>query len=159
MTVGHTRLLTTLNIGQYGVHVRAFRAFESGCMANTGAAGGRGCCSPPIFIYLYINSGRWYLSHVPSTFETVNTHANVFFVFLPGGISKECRHIVSANCDFEAETGPTVPMFTGLSGNTWETAKIAHGSHNDVRHLCWRHLRSDGRTWAAKGPVIFTGCS
>ena len=29
--------------------------------------------------------------------------------------------------------------FTGFSGNTWETAKIAHESHNDVRHLC-RHI-------------------
>ena len=28
-------------------------------------------------------------------------------------------------------------MFTGLSGNTWETAKIPHESHNDVRRLCW----------------------
>ena len=28
-------------------------------------------------------------------------------------------------------------MFTGLSGNTCETAKIAHESHNDVRRLCW----------------------
>ena len=101
---------------------------------------------------LYINSGRWYLWHVPSTFATVNTHVNVFFVFLPGGISKEWRHIVSANCDFQGETGPIVPMFTGLSGNTWETAKIAHESHNDVRRLCWRHLRSAGRTWAAKAP-------
>ena len=27
--------------------------------------------------------------------------------------------------------------FTGLSACTWETAKIAHGSHNDVRRLCW----------------------
>ena len=27
--------------------------------------------------------------------------------------------------------------FMGLSGNTWETAKIAHESHNDVRRLCW----------------------
>ena len=50
--------------------------------------------------HLYINSGRWYLSHVPSTFATVNTHANVFFVFLPGGILKEWHQIVSANCDF-----------------------------------------------------------
>ena len=31
-------------------------------------------------------------------------------------------------------------MFTGLSGNTWETAKIAHESHNDVRCLCWLNL-------------------
>ena len=52
-------------------------------------------------LYLYINSGRWYLCHVPNTFATVNTHANVFLVFLSGGISKEWRHIVSANCDFE----------------------------------------------------------
>ena len=96
--------------------------------------------------YLHINSGRWYLSHVPSTFATVNTHA--------GGISKEWRQLVLANCDFEGETGPIVPMFTGLSGNTWETAKIAHESHNDVRRPCWRHLHSAGRTWAAKGPVI-----
>ena len=50
--------------------------------------------------HLYIDSGRWYLCHVPSTFATVNTHANVFFVFLHGGISKEWRHIVSAICDF-----------------------------------------------------------
>ena len=28
-----------------------------------------------------------YLWHVPSTFATVNTHTNVFFVFLPGGVS------------------------------------------------------------------------
>ena len=68
------------------------------------------------FDHLYINRGRWYLCHVPSTFATVNTHANVFFVFLPGGISKEWRHIVSANCHFEGETNPIVPMFTGLSG-------------------------------------------
>ena len=75
--------------------------------------------------------------HIPSTFATVNTHANVFFVSLPGGSSKEWRHIVSANCDFEGETLPIVPMFTPFSGNTWETAKIAHESHNDVRCLCW----------------------
>ena len=55
---------------------------------------------------LYINTGEWYLWHVPSTFATVNTHANVFFVFLPGGISKEWRHIVSANCDFDSEPLP-----------------------------------------------------
>ena len=99
-------------------------------------------------MHLYINTGEWSLLHVPSTFATVNTHASVFFVFLPGGISKEWRHIVSANCDFEGETSPIVPMFTGLSG----TAKIAHESHNDVRRLCWRHLRSAGRTWPAKAP-------
>ena len=75
---------------------------------------------------------------------TVNTHVNVFFVFLPGGISKEWRHIVSANCYFEGETGPIVPMFTGLSGNTWQTAKIAHESHYDVimapSSFCWPNL-------------------
>ena len=47
--------------------------------------------------------GQWYLGQVPSTVATVNTHANVFFVFLPGGISKEWRHIVSANCHFDRE--------------------------------------------------------
>ena len=56
--------------------------------------------------YLYINSGQWYLWHVPSTFATVNTHANVFFVFLPGSISKEWCHIVLANCDFDREHLP-----------------------------------------------------
>ena len=57
--------------------------------------------------HLYINSGQWYLWHVPSTFATVTyTHANVFFVFLPGGISKKWRHIVSANCDFDREPLP-----------------------------------------------------
>ena len=86
---------------------------------------------------LYINTGELSLLHISSTFAPVNTHANVFFVFLPGGISKEWLHIVSANCDFEGEILPIVPMFTGLSGNTWETAKIAHESHNDVRRLCW----------------------
>ena len=59
----------------------------------------------------------------------------MFFVFLPGGISKEWRHIVLSNCYFEGETGPIVPMFTGLSGNTWQTAKIAHESHDVRRHL------------------------
>ena len=57
-------------------------------------------------LYLYINTGQWYLWHVPSIFATVNTHANMFFVFLPGGISKEWRHIVSANCDFDREPLP-----------------------------------------------------
>ena len=55
---------------------------------------------------LYINTGQWYRWHVPSTFATVNTHANVFLVFLPGGISKEWHHIVSANCDFAREPLP-----------------------------------------------------
>ena len=31
----------------------------------------------------------------------------------------------------------SLPMFTGLSGNTWETGRKAHESHNDVRRLCW----------------------
>ena len=35
------------------------------------------------------------------------------------------------------ETLPIVPMFKGLSGKTWETVKIAHERHNDVRRLCW----------------------
>ena len=63
-------------------------------------------CSTARITNLYINTGRWYLWHVPSTFATVNTHANVFFVFLPGGISKEWRHIVSANCDFDRQPLP-----------------------------------------------------
>ena len=50
---------------------------------------------------LYINTGWWSLSRLPSTFAPADTHANVFFVFLPGSISKECHHILSANCDFE----------------------------------------------------------
>ena len=57
-------------------------------------------------VELYINSGEWYIWHVPITFATVNTHANVFFVFLPGGISKEWRHIVSTNCDFDRDPLP-----------------------------------------------------
>ena len=47
--------------------------------------------------HIYINTERYSLLRVPSTVAPANTHANVFFVFLPGGISKECRHIVSAN--------------------------------------------------------------
>ena len=74
-------------------------------------------------VHLYINSGRWYLSHVPSTFATVSTHANVVFVFLPGGISKEWRHIVSANCDFERNLPCQYRVFTDLSGNTWGDQK------------------------------------
>ena len=87
----------------------------------------------------------------------------MFFVFLPGGISKEWRHIISANCNFEGETLPIVPMFTGLSGNTWETAKIAHESHNDVRRLCWHAdaifvlLAELGRRKPPSGDPRFTG--
>ena len=33
-----------------------------------------------LLLYLYINTGELSHLHVPSTFETVNTHANVFFV-------------------------------------------------------------------------------
>ena len=65
---------------------------------------------------LYINSGRWYLSHVHSTFATVDTHANVFFVFLRGGIRKEWRHIVSANCDPISSVHGT--LFRGTPGET-----------------------------------------
>ena len=46
--------------------------------------------------------------------------------YLVASAKSAWRHIISANCDFEGESGPIVPMFTGLSGNTWETAKIAH---------------------------------
>ena len=78
-------------------------------------------------IYLYfllsINSRRWYLSHVPSTFATVNMYANVFFVFLPGGISKEWRHIVSANCEFKGNLPGQYRVFTSLLGNTWAGQK------------------------------------
>ena len=63
--------------------------------------GGTAILSKSLDINLYINTGWWSLSCLPSTFAPANTHANVFFVFLPGGISKECHHIVSANCDFE----------------------------------------------------------
>ena len=83
--------------------------------------------------HLYINSGRLYLSHVPSTFATVNTHANVFFVFLPaGGTSKFTGNlpgIYLANIECSG-------VFRGTPGRP----KIAHGSHNDVRRLCWLNL-------------------
>ena len=70
------------------------------------------------------NTEELSLWHVPSTFATVNTHANVFFVFLPGGISKEWRHIVSANCDFQGNYfADIVSLFTGLSRNTWGDQK------------------------------------
>ena len=55
--------------------------------------------------------------------SSVSTHANVFFVFLPGGISKEWRHIVSANCHFEGNLPGQYQVFTGLSGNTWADQK------------------------------------
>ena len=40
------------------------------------------------FFYILIAHGGTFAT------STVNTHANMFFVFLPGGISKEWRHIV-----------------------------------------------------------------
>ena len=69
------------------------------------------------YIYIpYINTERLSLFRFPSTFAPATTHANVFFVFLPGGISKECRHIVSANCDFEGETLPILYQVYGPFG-------------------------------------------
>ena len=89
-------------------------------------------------IHLYINTGWLSLFHVPSTFAPANTHANVFFVFLPGGISKEWRHIVSANCKLLPRYRI---MFTGLLGNTcMGRPKITRESQNDVRRLCWPNL-------------------
>ena len=85
---------------------------------------------------LYINTERLSLLAVPSTFAPANTHANVFLVFLSGGISKECRHIISANCDFEDKTLPISLIFTGLSENPGRP-QIEHESHNDVTRLCW----------------------
>ena len=40
--------------------------------------------------HLYINSGRWYLSHVPSTFATVNTH--LFFLSVFQGTPGETKN-------------------------------------------------------------------
>ena len=78
-------------------------------------------------IHLYINTGELSLWHVPSTFATVNTHANVFFVFLPGVISKERRHIVSANCDFEenyfADIVSCLRAFRGTPGETKNSSR------------------------------------
>ena len=75
------------------------------------------------------------LCHVPSTFATVNTHANVFFVFLPGGISKEWRHIVLANCHFDRQSLPCLGNVYGPFGQDLGDPKIAHESHNDARRM------------------------
>ena len=56
---------------------------------------------------------------------------------LPSGISKECRHIVSANCDFEGNYLLISYNVYGPFGEQLGRPKIAHRSHNDVRHLCW----------------------
>ena len=79
------------------------------------------CCG----IYILIADGGTFGTF--SAHATVNTHANVFFVFLPGGISKEWRHIVSANCDFKGNLPCQYRVFTGLSGNTWEDQKYLTG--------------------------------
>ena len=54
-----------------------------------------------LIFYILIADGGTF-----GTFATVNTHANMFFVFLPGGIIKEWRHIVSANCHFDRQPLP-----------------------------------------------------
>ena len=81
--------------------------------------------------FIIINSRWWYLCHVPSTFATVHTHANVFFVFLLGSISKEWHQIVSANCDWGEFTGPISSVHRSFREHL-RRPKIAHGCHNDV---------------------------
>ena len=66
------------------------------------------------------------------------TYPRVLCLLPCSGISKEWRHIDSANCDFDREPLPCLCMYTGLSVKTGETAKIAHESHNDVRRM-WGH--------------------
>ena len=90
-------------------------------------------------IYILIRDGCPF-SPVPSTFAPANTHANVFFVLLPVDICKECftlfRPIVTLR-------GITLPMSYNVYGPFREhlgRPKIAHGSHNDVRRLCWPNL-------------------
>ena len=48
--------------------------------------------------------------------------ATILFQQIVTLMGKRCRYCIK---------------FTDLSGNTWETAKIAHESHNDVRRLYW----------------------
>ena len=93
--------------------------------------------------YILINTGELSLLHVPSTVATVNTHANVFFVFLPGGISKEWRHMLLLFRQIVTLRGITLPISYHVYGPFGEhlgRPKIAHGSHNDVRRLCWLNL-------------------
>ena len=79
-----------------------------------------------------INTKRWSLFRIPITFAPANTHANVL-------------QRVPSYCFGKLWLwGGTLPIWyqvkcTGISGNTWvwETAKIAHKSHNDVKRLCW----------------------
>ena len=56
----------------------------------------------------------------------------MFFVFLPGGISKEWRHIVSANCDFDRELSPCLCNVYGPFGQDLGDRK------NYVRRM-WGH--------------------
>ena len=62
-----------------------------------------------LIIYILIRDSasgtNW---HVLSTFAAVNTKptCSLSSYLVPGGISKEWRHIVSANCDFDREPLP-----------------------------------------------------
>ena len=93
----------------------------------------------PCYYYLYINSGRWCLCHVPSTFVTVNTHANVFFVL---------RLLLAASAKSGVTLFRQIVTLRGIYrvniecfGEHLGRPKIAHGSHNDVRRLCWPNFR------------------
>ena len=76
---------------------------------------------------LYINTGELSLWHVPSIFATVNTHMPTCSLSSPGGISKEWRHIVSANCDFEgnyfADIVSCLRAFRGTPGETKNSSR------------------------------------
>ena len=78
---------------------------------------------PPEFLALSTGFGVRYV-------HTIHPRVSVRCVYIL--IRESCLAIVT-----EGETLPIVPMFTGLSVNTWETAKIAHESHNDIRCFCW----------------------
>ena len=85
------------------------------------------CIKDPL-LYLYINTGWWSLSRLPSTFAPANTHANVFFVFLPVTLF---RQIVTLR-------GITLPIAYNVPfAEHLGRPKIAHESHNDVRRLWW----------------------
>ena len=77
------------------------------------------------FGYLYINTGWWPLSRLSSTFAPANTHANVFFVFLPGGISKECRNFFRQIVTLRGITLPISYNVYGPFGECLGRPKIA----------------------------------
>ena len=98
-------------------------------------------CSLVLLCYL-INTGQWYLCHVPSTLyhNCKYTCQRVLCLFTWWHQQRVASHCFGKLWLWGEFTWP-ISSVHGSFGEHLGRPKIAHGSYNDVRRLCWPNFR------------------